>query len=100
MVFFLWSEKQNKTAVAILMKWGSWLEWRPAAKAVRGLRGWSVNTPEDWSVFQVHITSFLCSAFLHHSPIHRLESLNSTVNKKTVNRMGELYLQTMRPTRD
>ena len=86
------------------MKWGWWLEWMPAAEAVLGLLDWSGNTPEDWSVLQAHITSCLCSAFLHHSPIYRLESLNSKgnckQNKKTTNRMGELYLQTMQPTSD
>ena len=78
------------------MKWCWWLEWRPAAEAVLGLLGWSGNIPEDWSVFQAHIASFLCSEFLHHSPIYRLKSLNSKGNckqdKKTTNRVGELYL--------
>ena len=53
-----------------------------AAEAVLGLLDWSGNTPEDWSVLQAHITSCLCSAFLHHSPIYRLESLNSKGNYK------------------
>ena len=59
--FFLWSEKQNKTALATLMKWGWWLEWRPAAEAVQGLRGWSGNTPEDCEPpGSHHIFSLLC----------------------------------------
>ena len=49
----------------------------PAAEAVLDLLDWSGNTPEDWSVLQAHITSFLCSAFLHHFPIYRLESLKT-----------------------
>ena len=63
------------------------------SEPVLGLQGWSGNTPEDWSVFQAYIISFLCSAFLHHSPLYRLESLNSKGNhkqsKKTTHRMGE-----------